>query len=48
MARWARNPPSDGKVKLVLGINGICVVLYGVERLVGWPDWLMVEPLIRR
>jgi len=43
MARWARNPPSAGKVKLVLAIIAFCLGLYAVERWVGWPEALSVE-----
>lgn len=38
--RWAQNPPSMGRVKFVLGIIALCVVLYAIERLYGWPEWL--------
>lgn len=40
MARWARNPPSPGRVKLVFGVIAVCLALYGVEQIWGWPDWL--------
>ena len=40
MKRWAANPPSEKMVKLVLGIIVVCVLVYAVERMVGWPDWL--------
>ena len=40
MARWGRNPPGEKQVKLVLGVIAICLALFAVERLVGWPDWL--------
>ncbi|MGB8623360.1 MAG: hypothetical protein WCD16_11120 [Paracoccaceae bacterium] len=39
-SRWARNPPSAGRVKLVLGIVALCLVLAALEHWVGWPDWL--------
>lgn len=39
MSKWARNPPSARRVKLVLAVIALCLVLYAVERLVGWPDW---------
>jgi hypothetical protein len=47
MARWARNPPSPGRVKLVLGVVVACLLLVLLERLVGWPEWLTVEKLRR-
>ena len=37
--RWAQNPPSEGRVKLVFGVVAICLVIVGVEYFVGWPDW---------
>ncbi|MFZ5963777.1 hypothetical protein ACOXXX_12550 [Thalassococcus sp. BH17M4-6] len=43
MSRWARNPPSARQVKLVLAIIAVCLVLYGIERWIGWPDALSVE-----
>lgn len=43
MARWAQNPPSAARVKLVLGIIAACLVLFAVEALFGWPEWLTVE-----
>ncbi|WP_226780873.1 hypothetical protein [Oceaniglobus trochenteri] len=44
MSRWARNPPSWGKVKLVVGVIVVCALLFAIERWVGWPDALSVEP----
>jgi hypothetical protein len=43
MARWARNPPSPKMVKLVLAVIALCLVLFGVEYFLGWPDWLTLE-----
>ncbi|MDJ0628240.1 MAG: hypothetical protein QNJ44_08250 [Rhodobacter sp.] len=43
MTRWVRNPPSMGRVKMVLAIVAACLVLYGLERMFGWPDWLTPE-----
>lgn len=40
MAKWARHPPSEARVRLVLGVIALCLVLFAIERLVGWPDWL--------
>jgi len=41
-ARWARHPPSPGRVKLVLGVIAACLLLVGVELFLGWPEWLTV------
>ena len=43
--RWAQNPPSEGRVKLVLGVIALCLILVGIEYFVGWPDWMVVESL---
>jgi hypothetical protein len=40
MRRWAQNPPSASRVKLVLGVGAVCLVLAGIEHFIGWPDWL--------
>ncbi len=43
MSKFARNPPSDKRVKLVFGVILTCVILFGIERLIGWPDWLTLD-----
>lgn len=40
MARWARHPPSIGRVKLVFVVIALCALVYGIEQIWGWPDWL--------
>ncbi len=42
-SRWARNPPSDKRVKLVFGLIAVCLVLAGIEHFIGWPDILTVD-----
>jgi hypothetical protein len=42
-SRWARHPPSEGRVKLVLGVVALCLLIAGVEWIFGWPDWLTVN-----
>lgn len=43
MAKWARNPPSEARVKLLLAVIALCLILFAVERLFGWPDWLTLS-----
>ncbi len=43
--RWAANPPSEGRVKLVFGVVVACLVIASVEWLFGWPDWLVPQSL---
>ena len=43
MSLWARNPPPMWKVKLVVGIVLICLVIYGIEQIWGWPEYLTME-----
>lgn len=38
--RLAQNPPSPDKIKLVLGVLAFCLILFGIERIWGWPAWL--------
>jgi hypothetical protein len=47
MRRWAQNPPSMGRVVLVVSVIAICLLLFAVERIWGWPEWLTVEPIRR-
>ena len=37
MARWARHPPSPGRVKLVLGVVLACLLIWGLEQWLGSP-----------
>jgi hypothetical protein len=46
--RWAQNPPSMGKVKFVAAIVLLCIALYAIERIWGWPDWLTPDRVQRR
>jgi hypothetical protein len=41
--RWAERPPSQKRVVLVLIVIAICALLYGIDRIFGWPDWLTVN-----
>jgi hypothetical protein len=43
--RWVQNPPSEGRVKLVLGVVAACVALAAWEWFFGWPEWLTVDRL---
>ncbi|MBC2835488.1 hypothetical protein [Paragemmobacter straminiformis] len=45
MARWARNPPSADRVRLVLVVVALCLLVAGAERLWGFPDWLTPQKL---
>ncbi|WP_134682088.1 hypothetical protein [Paracoccus ravus] len=42
-SRWARNPPSAKRVRLIFGIIAICLVIVGVEWLGLWPDWAQMD-----
>lgn len=45
--RWAQNPPSPAKIKFVAAILLFCFILFGIERVWGWPDWLTPNDLRR-
>lgn len=38
--RWVQQPPSGRRVALVLGIVAVCLILYGIEAIWGWPEAL--------
>jgi hypothetical protein len=46
--RWAQNPSSIGKMKFVVAIVLLCIALYAIERIWGWPDWLTPDRVQRR
>lgn len=48
MSKWARHPPSTRMVILVAGILAVALLIAGVERFIGWPDALSMEPQPRR
>ncbi|MDG1117168.1 MAG: hypothetical protein P8N72_08570 [Flavimaricola sp.] len=41
--RWAARPPSTQRVLMVVGIIVVCLVLFAIERTVGWPDSLTAD-----
>lgn len=43
MAKWARNPPSEKQVKLVLFIIAACLALLAYEKWIGMPEWMELE-----
>ncbi len=48
MKRWAQNPPSWKRIKMVVVILLIIFLIFGFERLFGWPEWLTVDRGVRR
>ena len=48
MAHLARHPPSMKKIKLVAAILGVIAVLYGIELVFGWPEWLVPSNNLNR
>ena len=43
--RWAQNPPSARQVRFYFGIIAVCLAVFALERVFGWPDWLAVNSL---
>ncbi|MAM60595.1 hypothetical protein [Maritimibacter sp. UBA3975] len=43
MAKWARKPPGEKQVKMLFAVIAVCLALFAIERLFGWPDWLTVD-----
>lgn len=47
MKRFAQRPASMWRVKLVFAVIGLCLILFAVERWIGWPEALSTEPRTR-
>jgi len=45
--RWAQNPPSMGRVKLVAAVIAICVLVVLAEKLGLTPDWMAADRVRR-
>ncbi|KJZ20118.1 hypothetical protein [Loktanella sp. S4079] len=45
--RWAARPPSEAMFKMVVGIIVFCVILFAIEKFIGWPDWLSADRIGR-
>lgn len=43
MAKWARNPPGEKRVKLVLAVIAIALAIWGLERFFGTPEWMKID-----
>ncbi len=48
MSKWARNPPSAKRVKLVFGIVVVAAIIWGIEWLGYWPEWATTERIPRK
>jgi hypothetical protein len=48
MSRWARNPPSAARVKLVFGVIVLAFMIWGIDKLGYWPDWATAERIPRK
>lgn len=42
-SRWVKDPPSMGRVKLVLAIIVIALIVVGLQKFGLWPDWATME-----
>ena len=45
--RIAARPPAEAMFKMVVGIILFCALLYGIERFIGWPEWLTPNETLR-
>lgn len=43
MTRVARSRPTEQKFWVMAAIVAIIFVVFGFERLFGWPDWLTID-----
>lgn len=46
-SRWARHPPSAGRVVLVLAVIALAVLIVALDRTGAWPDWARMERMRR-
>lgn len=44
---WARNPPSEKRVKFVFAVIAIALAIGGIEWMGWWPDWATAEKMPR-
>ena len=38
--RWVQHPPSKRRVQLVFGVIALCLLIYGIDQILGLPDWM--------
>ena len=43
MARWARHPPGEKRVRLVLAVIVLALAIWGLEQFFGTPEWMQME-----
>ncbi len=43
MSRLVRNPPSRKMIILWAVVIGAALTLAGIEKFIGWPDWMTVN-----
>jgi hypothetical protein len=48
MARWSRKPPSAKRVKLFFVVLLLCLALFGIEYIWGWPEALTPDRMGRQ
>ncbi|MGZ9809810.1 hypothetical protein ACXN5S_05040 [Pseudoroseicyclus sp. H15] len=48
LAHWARQPPSKRTIAVIFGAVTVCALLWGIEAIWGWPDWLTTNGSGRR
>jgi len=44
LKRWVQHPPSPRRIWLYLGIAAVCLAVFAIERWIGWPAFLTLEP----
>ena len=48
MTKWARNPPSTRHVIFVFSIVALGLAIAGIEKFVGWPEFMTIERTPKR
>lgn len=45
--RWAQNPPSTRRVKLVFGVILLALAIVALEKMGWWPEWATAQRIRR-
>jgi hypothetical protein len=48
MTKWARNPQSTRRMIFVFSILALGLAIAGIEKFVGWPEFMTIERTPKR
>lgn len=47
LVQWFRRPPSRERLILMGVVIALCIAVFAIERIFGWPAWLTVDRMPR-